>query len=415
VAITATSMMGMEQEEKQLTPLYFLPREVYRVIGSYLPPFTIEERILSPEEHAQKNLPFKYEWIGTNTNPSLWERLLPATHAHGDTISYVDPATGQTDDIYSMDQKSRVIYRCVGPCDIEGKNFCIINQNLCGDKFISTDQPSLFSKAKKQKHFGGVTACFSDVDKKFHPNHEYFVDIDDDTKTLYEARDNGKIIAHRYQKETGMFEQELAQPPLSKTIQEQLHPINRPNFKWLALQFDHMQPDILFACSYSANVNSYAVLHRPTGYLERITSNTTPLSGFRAKKTNPFPLLDSKSPGRLRVFGKDVAIKLVTVHPTTMQPSALYIMGSVVHAAQQFCKNLETEKEDRCTVDGAQRIIDTLKSEVPNYYGLYGRLFYIWQSQMADGSYAVTKMHTWLEQQKKLLLKLWLSRTIIAD
>jgi hypothetical protein len=398
-----------EQEEllKQKMPLLYsaAPLDVWDKMDEYCSePFTVVERPLSREEHAQYNSPFAYELrYKSRDDAGKFGHILE------DVIQYMDPATQKYRDISVLENAhpgpnivNGVNHACFGPCTIaDNDEICVINNG-----FILTAQPSFFGGVKKET-IGKITArYFLCLFKEGIPHHSRYADFDNDTGVLYVVAWDGEILTYTYSKaENGFQNKKSILPPLSGEMLKELYNNAEGTPAQGDLpQFDHKQPDILVRNNLFDN--SYAVLHRPSKYVFQspVHYDYDAQEDRMVKRVEPsFPLLASDSPCRLRFLGDRINVKTITVHPTVMKPSGLYILHHLIPDAKNFCNWLKTneetasENEIASRVNKAQTMINVFKKHVPEPSERY---YWVWCSQNEDKSYALGAVHAWLQVQK---------------
>lgn len=428
-ATVVIPLTAMNKQTEKLMRLYAtMPLEICQMIDTYVPPFTIKEHSLTAREKQHKDLPFMYKVKENNT-----DKMRPIA-----SIRYYDKKGKQYRNIlhqnidrtiYSLqcEKQDGAHYRCIGPFTIAGKELCIINDGYY-PILLPTERSTEFRGEKNKNGMPASFAALFGEKLRLHIGSEYFVDADGNTGTIYTARRDGAIFSYTYQEVKKKFYRRKVQPEFSQEVEDALYeaPFIKCGMVTLdatsnAIQFDHTQPDIALVRRHLFDT-SYAVLHRPTGYIvydksPRADRNITMEQNFylgqrfyNAQEIAAFPLLEHTSRCRLRLLGENIKTKTVKISLAPEQQSTRYIREEalsclklqsdllqpkiirILRAAQKFYKRLEKEKKNGCALERGQDIIARFKQQVPNPSDRY---FFVWYS-----AGVLTKLHEWLQQQK---------------
>jgi hypothetical protein len=384
-----------------------VPAEVYALVDTEFKPFTVTDRVLSKKETDDYNLPFRI---------AVHESRKPKIAHRDDVIQYVYPETGIVHDIITNCRfytQRCTNNRCVGSFTIEGEDTCALYISLKHNQWFSLnarEEVKCVSQGMQPPYYTFLPSLnFGD---KMPDDYEYCVDaktITDDTGNgdndiVYTARKDGAIFSYKHLPATDIsgrtFDRQAVQPALSEEMLKTVYGHNWLCYDTLtvdaainAMQFDHTRPDILFIQNNGFRDGQYAVLHRPTGYVEH---GNSPFSDYDSKmKAAARPLLACTSPCRLRFLG-DVGVKLVTVY-SQMPSHEFFPIASIMAAAETFNRHVEAGVDEECTVERAELIINTFLNRVPNKFK---RPFFFWYFRNADGTYPLKVLNEWLEEEE---------------
>ena len=389
---------------KKLTFDGLLPYEIDAKIDKYIPPINVSEKRLSAAEHAEYNLPFRFNPIDSKNNDaheaSAQKDSSPVKR--GCTLQYCDLSQNSVNDFLIINKESwqnpiNEFFRCIGSFTFHKQDACLVNRDHFPYKSVV-----LKPDVRVWRRENELCCTYLLLEGYLNVNsYGYPVDSDSDNTVFYTARHNGSIVKHIYVQTNRLFQHVEFQPPLSKETLRMLYETNQVfdgvsayDANQFALQFDHTQPDILLIRRHPWKTD-YTVLHRPTGYIQSIAGDTQESLenncgkkiGFRTGNLIHYPLLNSKSKNRLRLLGDDVGINLVTIHPVISGFRGLRVM-SLVQTAKDLYQ--QYKQQSLVTPAVAQNLIALFKDLVPIQADRY---FFVWQSQQEDATYALKELY----------------------
>jgi hypothetical protein len=371
--LSASSINTMDLN---LDLLKLLPYELCHRIDTHIPPITVQEKILNTEEHAQYNLPFEF-----NSTEAIAGSLLGMLG--GCSVRYQDPASGDSHPIHTTYETP--IFHCLGPCRIKPQDeICLLNK-IFHDYNIRSLKPGNCPDPREEndKCFIKYLQYSSPKAQRSCPDFEYVVDINNEAQTFYTANSSGEINAYHYDQASDSCTKTLIRPSMEEkiiwyTARDMATGGGTTNFD---IQFDHTQPDILLVL-YHSSTTDYSIVHRPTNYVQFFPGQKI---DYRNDHQNLLPLLASESESRLRLFGNNVGIKLVTVTPPT-SCCAIRVLQLVKNAQALWAQWEGTAKHK----NEARDIIATFKMLIPTNADRY---FYVWCSKQENGTYTLTKLY----------------------
>jgi hypothetical protein len=359
-----------------------LPVELRNIIDTLIPPITVQEKILDANEHAEYNLPFKFNSTETIAGSQLGQ-------LGGCSVRYQDPASGDSHVIHTTYNKP--LFHCLGPCRIKQyEEICLLKDSrdyIDGrDYTIWTLKKHLgegFFVVSNSNRFIKYLQYSSPKAQKYCTSFEYVVDIDNEAQTFYTAKSSGEINAYRYNQSSDSCTKKLIKSSLEEkiiwwTARDMMTGGGTTDFD---IQFDHTQPDVLLVLFHSS-ATAYSIIHRPTNHVQFFPGQKV---DYRNGHQNIFPLLASSSESRLRLFGNNVGVKLVTATPhyshtviRTMQ---------LVKGARELWENWDGTAEHK---QAARDIIATFKTLTPKSADRY---FWVWNTKIAPEKYALTELY----------------------
>jgi hypothetical protein len=362
LSASSTNTMDLNLDLLKSLPLELCPR-----IDTFIPPITVQEKILDAAEHTQYNLPFKF-----NPTEAIAESQLG--QLGGCSVRYQDPKSGESRVIHTTYGKPN--FHCLGPCRIKQHDeICLLKDSR--DRISGVDYTIWTLKKDLEEdfaepngnHFIKYLKYSSPYAQSYCNYFEYVVDIDNEAQIFYTANSDGAIKAYRYNQNSDSCTGTLIKPSMHRIYIK------------FAIQFDHTQPDISLVRIHD-HTTAYSVVHRPTGYIQFFPGQKI---DYHNDHQNIFPLLASTSESRLRLFGDNVGVKLVTVTP---------IISCCAIRTLQLVKSAQTRWEQwqgtALDKQAARDIIAAFKTLIPQSADRY---FYVWCSKHENSTYALSELY----------------------